>query len=285
MKLLNITLLIVQRVFEFFGGISQYIARTIASLRFIKLIYKPIPTDVFIVTYPRSCTTWMQMIIYQLISNGDLEFNHIGEKIPFFERIPFSNIRLKGLPNPRIFKTHLPYDKIPKGKCKYIYIMRNGMDVVLSYYHFYKSYLKYHNNFDAFFKKFLDGKLQSKSWFNHVLGWYKVKENENVLFLHYEDLKNNFDATIVKISNFLGIELNKDKLKIVKQNSEFDFMKNYEEKFDHANEILLTMGIKPKNFLRKGTSDYGKIEFDDKKIQLFEKKMDEIFKSKTIAKI
>ena len=39
----------------------------------------------FIASYPKSGTTWLQVIIYNLLTNGNQEFNHISEYSPFFE--------------------------------------------------------------------------------------------------------------------------------------------------------------------------------------------------------
>jgi hypothetical protein len=44
--------------------------------------FVPRPDDIFIVTYPRSGTTWMQMILYQLTTDGDMTFAHIEQVCP-----------------------------------------------------------------------------------------------------------------------------------------------------------------------------------------------------------
>ena len=51
---------------------------------------------------------------------------------------------IRTLPSPRLLKTHLSYDGIPKGssedtKCKYIYIARNPKDAAVSNYKFLTS--------------------------------------------------------------------------------------------------------------------------------------------------
>src|SRR5262249_49561577 len=48
--------------------------------------FVPRPDDIFIVTYPRSGTTWMQMILYQLTTDGNMDIPHIAERCPWFER-------------------------------------------------------------------------------------------------------------------------------------------------------------------------------------------------------
>ena len=51
---------------------------------------------------------------------------------------------IQNLPSPRLLKSHLSYDGIPKGasedtKCKYIYIARNPKDAAVSKYKFLTS--------------------------------------------------------------------------------------------------------------------------------------------------
>ena len=43
------------------------------------------PDDIFVVTYPRSGTTWTQMILYQLTTDGRMDFAHITQVCPWFE--------------------------------------------------------------------------------------------------------------------------------------------------------------------------------------------------------
>ena len=47
--------------------------------------FKPRPNDVFVVTPPKCGTTWMQQILHQLRSGGDMSFNDISEEVPFIE--------------------------------------------------------------------------------------------------------------------------------------------------------------------------------------------------------
>ena len=44
--------------------------------------------NVFISSYPKSGTTWMQAIVYALLSNGNENFEHISNYSPFYEIDP-----------------------------------------------------------------------------------------------------------------------------------------------------------------------------------------------------
>ncbi len=49
------------------------------------LNFKPRSDDVFVVTPPKCGTTWMQQILHQLRSGGDMSFDDISDVIPFIE--------------------------------------------------------------------------------------------------------------------------------------------------------------------------------------------------------
>lgn len=44
--------------------------------------------NIFIASYPKSGTTWMQAIVYSLLSNGNEVFQHISNFSPFYEIDP-----------------------------------------------------------------------------------------------------------------------------------------------------------------------------------------------------
>jgi hypothetical protein len=225
----------------------------VAHLEFV-----PRPDDVFVVTYPRSGTTWMQMILYQLTTDGGMDFPHIYEYCPWFERSSRSALGFEARPSPRLFKSHLTYRKIPKGPCKYIYIARDGKDVAVSYYHLYRDYNGFEETFSEFFDRFLRGKVEFGSWFEHVQGWWRHRHDPNVLFLRYEDLLEHLEVCLRRIIAFCRFEIAPERMPTILERCSFAFMKQHESQFDPMTGASWEQGIHAKEFLRAGRTGDGK---------------------------
>ncbi|HEY1272126.1 MAG TPA: sulfotransferase domain-containing protein [Gemmataceae bacterium] len=227
--------------------------------------------DIFIVTYPRSGTTWMQMILYQLTTEGKMDFPHITTVSPWFERSLKEGNACDALPSPRVFKSHLSYRKIPKGLCKYLYVARDGKDVAVSYYHFQKTHMGYKGTFDEFFERFLKGQDTFGSWFRHVRGWWEHRHDPNVLFLFYEELAVDLPASLRKISDFCGLEIAPERWDDILERCSFAFMKQHESQFDPLTAMLYEQGFQPNSHLRKGQSGSGSEQLSLRQSRRFDK--------------
>jgi Sulfotransferase domain len=236
------------------------------------------PDDLFIVTYPRSGTTLLQMILYQALTDGSMDLEHISRFSPWFERCCSNGIDMESFPSPRIFKSHLPYRVIPKG-ARYVYVTRNGMDVAASYFHFYQSHMGFRGSMAHFFHYFLRGKLHYGSWFEHVAGWQAHRDDRNILFLRYEDLIADRESAVRTIASFCGIELSPGRLERILERSSFEFMKQHEEKFDHGMEMLLERGVRRDSFLRKGAVGDWTQHFDVYDYARFHRELEKQLKS------
>src|SRR3712207_1891054 len=94
--------------------------------------------DIVIGTYAKSGTTWTQQIVSQLIFQG-AEGLEVAEMSPWLDlRVPPKEVKLPAVEaqqHRRFLKTHLPVDALVYSpKAKYLYIGRDGRDVVWSMY-------------------------------------------------------------------------------------------------------------------------------------------------------
>jgi hypothetical protein len=238
---------------QYSNGLSAWL-----SLRSGLLAFQSRPDDVYLASYARSGTTWLQMIVYQLTTDGNMDFNHITEPIPYFERALMMGRDLGRLPSPRIFKTHMRYKKLPQVPCKRIYIARNGKDVLVSCFHFFRDHSTFKGTFDEFFASFMAGVVPSGSWFRHVAEWSAHAADPNVLYVRYEDLVNHFEPTLRRIAAFLDRPIPADKYSSVAERCSFRFMKQHEEKFAFVQEVMLEHGFTGEGFIREGKTGSGK---------------------------
>jgi len=94
-------------------------------------------SDVFISTYAKSGTTWMQQIVHQVRSGGDDQYSDIYDVVPWLEmaKVMKTDPTVKQAGGFRAFKTHLPYDDLPKPG-RYITVFRTPASVIPSFYRF-----------------------------------------------------------------------------------------------------------------------------------------------------
>jgi hypothetical protein len=120
---------------------------------------------------------------------------------------------LRKLPSPRLLTSHTAY--IP-GLPKVLYMVRDGRDVLVSYYNyavFRKRYLQQHNRIDVFtFSEFLDHYYEGQYghiWDHHVESWLgsgKASMGERLMLVRYEDLKKETEEIVEQVAAFLGID-------------------------------------------------------------------------------
>ncbi|XP_016981938.1 sulfotransferase 1 family member D1-like isoform X2 [Drosophila rhopaloa] len=155
-------------------------------------------SDVFVVTFMKSGTTWMQELAWLLLN--DLDFEGAKSSYPF-HRSPFLEYSLinpvNGMDsvamcnqiqgNTRLIKSHLPAQLLPrqiwKEGRKIIYVARNPKDVLVSSYHQMKG-LAYANG----------------SWDEFV---DQMRNEENVFFVTYEDMSRDLENVVKRLSLFL----------------------------------------------------------------------------------
>ncbi|XP_062993340.1 sulfotransferase 1C2-like isoform X1 [Elgaria multicarinata webbii] len=228
--------------------------------------FKARPDDLLICTYPKAGTTWIQEIVDMIQQGGDLQKcarAPIYERMPFIEMCPPKPIRTgfeeaEAMPSPRTLKSHLPVHLVPPSfweqNCKIIYVARNAKDNVVSYFHFHRMsmLMPEPGNWDEFLENFTAGKVAWGSWFDHVQHWWEAKDRHPILYLFYEDMKEDPAREIQKVAQFLGIELTEPLLNRIVQHTQFDSMKtNPMVNYTTLPPAFVNQDISP--FMRKGT--------------------------------
>nr|XP_023014300.1 sulfotransferase family cytosolic 1B member 1-like [Leptinotarsa decemlineata] len=115
---------------------------------------------------------------------------------------------VNNLPSPRFIKTHLPYQLLPtemqKVKPKMIYIMRNPKDLCVSFFHHCKLLYNFNVEFETFCELFLNNAVAYGGIFNHYFEFWNRRDQDNLLVLKYEEMKEDTKGSVKKIADFLG---------------------------------------------------------------------------------
>ncbi|MEM7136526.1 MAG: sulfotransferase domain-containing protein [Myxococcota bacterium] len=224
------------------------------------------PDDVFVASYPRSGTTLTQWITYLLAHGDEGDPEHLTQVSPWFERSlaigDHTSASFESFPSPRVFKSHLPRAWLPDG-ARYIYVERDGQDVLLSYYHLYRNYLGFEGTLDEFYRRFVRGRVQYGSWFDHVEGWRAHETDPDILVVRYEELLADRRQGVERIATFLDLGAAQEARKRALTLSSFEAMKAREGLFDHATALLLERGVRPRSFIRAGHAGSGEKELTE----------------------
>ncbi|XP_065393094.1 sulfotransferase 1A1-like isoform X1 [Macaca fascicularis] len=247
---------------EYVKGVPliKYFAEALGPLQ----SFRARPDDLLISTYPKSGTTWVSQILDMIYQGGDLEK---CRRAPIFMRVPFLEFKVPGIPSgmetlkdtpaPRLLKTHLPLALLPQ-----TLLDQKVKDVAVSYYHFYLM-AKVHpepGTWDSFLEKFMAGEVSYGSWYQHVQEWWELSHTHPVLYLFYEDMKENPKREIWKILEFVGRSLPEETVDLMVQHTSFKEMKkNPMANYTTVPQEFMDRSMSP--FMRKGMAGDWKTTF------------------------
>ncbi len=226
--------------------------------------YQPESNDIFVATQMKCGTTWMQQIVFQLLTRGDGEFSDDGYRhmyaiSPWIESV--GAVRLADAPlieGRRIIKTHLGTELCPySNDAKYIYVLRHPAACLASAVDFVDKLLgpmaPQAGDYESWFCS--EG-MWWGPWADHADGWWRWStERDNVHFVHYETLLAEPEAEIAKIAEFLAVDLSEDQLASVVDKSGYQYMKDNDHFFEMSAPTPMDVG--DANFFVKGSSNRG----------------------------
>lgn len=197
------------------------------------------PDDTWIFSFPKSGTTWTQEMVWLLANDLDyaaaqatsqnIRYHFVEQRVLNREKRAKSIENTIAAPSPRFIKSHLHAALLPKAlwtvRPKMIYVARNPKDVAVSRYHFYANYKGWHGSFDDFMELVLKDELSYAPFHSHVISFWNMRDEENVLFLTYEEMKANLFDVLKRTSSFLNKSYADKELLELEQFLSFDKMK------------------------------------------------------------
>uniref|UniRef100_A0A453Z3M5 Sulfotransferase domain-containing protein n=1 Tax=Anopheles quadriannulatus TaxID=34691 RepID=A0A453Z3M5_ANOQN len=231
--------------------------------------------DVWIVTFPKSGTTWTEEMVWLI--NHDLDYEtarnvKLNTRSTFLEfgaiadRYDVDTIALAAnRERPRQIKSHLLLPLLPRQlwtvRPRIVYVARNPKDVAVSYFHHCQTLVGYRGDREAFFDDLLNDRITFCPMIQHVLSFWALKDEPNVLFLTYESMKRNLRSLLPKVCQFLNKSYTDTQLDELAVHLSFSEMKKNPatNKHDMVQNTLKSNqreGV-PFEFMRKGiVGDY-----------------------------
>ena len=230
--------------------------------------YQPQPEDIFIATQMKCGTTWTQQIVFEVLQhgNGDLSdegYRHMYALSPWIETSPTSSVPMDRAPligehKNRIIKTHMPAQLIPHSdQAKYIYVTRHPASCFAScvdFVHFLAGPLAPKR--EDLLDWFCSDDMFWTSWPDHVESWWqRSQQHDNVLFIHYEEMKKDLPAIVDRVAKFLSVELTETEKEKVVEKAGIEYMRDKEEHFEMFSPNMFTVSKKGGRFMKTGSAE------------------------------
>jgi aryl sulfotransferase len=191
--------------------------------------YNHRPGDIFVCASPKCGTTWMQTIVASLLwPDGDFP-DAVIEIGPWFDArriFDFDELmaRLEAQSHRRFIKTHTPADGIPIfDKASYIVVARDGRDAFVSFVNHRKNLrddlierlntdamaqsvdpvVKFRGDIHGFFERWITDAPPLR----YLASWWDLRDEPNVLLVHYNDLQADLEREMRRVAGFLDIDI------------------------------------------------------------------------------
>jgi hypothetical protein len=157
--------------------------------------------DVLIASYPRSGSTWLRFMLYEVLTGQPSGFTAVNQAIPAVGQ----RVRALLPEGGRLLQTHELRSKLGP---RVIYMVRDVRDVLLSEHRARRRVGAQPPPLDTFVRTFLNGRVDVfGSWVEHVSYWVSPNEpsHPHLFLLRYEDLRADTEARLTEVLQFLNV--------------------------------------------------------------------------------
>jgi hypothetical protein len=215
--------------------------------------------DAAIVSYPKSGNTWVRFLIANILKRHDdevVDFHSVQKYVPELGR---HDDDIRRLPAPRIVKSH-GYDA--RAARKVVYVLRDGRDAYVSYYFHLQARLALGTTFLQFLAS---PHVTSEPWVRHVSHWIiDAAPHLQRLVVRYEDLLADCERELSRITDFLGLEVTRERVDAAVRASTFARLRELEVE---RGRPYRSSG--PDVFVRRGEAGNWREFFGPEEIALF----------------
>ncbi|XP_070498420.1 luciferin sulfotransferase-like [Chironomus tepperi] len=155
--------------------------------------------------------------------------------------------------------------------------IQNAKDAAVSWYHHHINLHGYQGTKEDFFEAFVKDLVPYAPINEHIIDFWKIRDQPNILFLFFEDMKRNLEQEVKKTMKFLGKNYSQEEIDKLCQHLSFESVRNNKtvNKDEHLKVLMELVGQKyqPKDgfsFIRKGKIGGYKDELTDEQIEMME---------------
>lgn len=207
--------------------------------------------DVFVASYPRSGSTWLRFMLFEILTQKEAEFDDVNRHIPV---VGGQRDAVALLPNQgRLIRTEEAFRPDYR---RAIYIVRDGRDVALSEYAYQKAQDWIDCSFNDYLKMFVNGNASPYgSWEEHARSWIESPLNArgDLMLVSYRELKQKCEPTLTRIAEFLKVRVPAQVIQNAIQNNNLQNMRKKEDRAPQIGYDPRTKSIaEEKRFVRSG---------------------------------
>ncbi len=254
--------------------------------------------DIVVADPFKAGTTWTQRILQQILHNGEEKETGLSDSSPWLDsswgdhaemlRV-LKQQREAGMR--RVMKSHLPADALPIApEARYVFVGRNGKDLGISFHNYLYNFseqtmsainrvhaqwsensapLVIPSDMRTFFDLWLDNDgYDCCDLLDIMKSWWDLRDEPNVLLVHYQDLKKDLPGQIARIASFLSIDPASLRMDAIVEHSSFDYMSGRAEKMAPFGGEHMSSA---KAFFHKGPKRDHRTELTPEQIERFDR--------------
>jgi len=180
--------------------------------------------DVFVTSYPKSGNTWLRFMLANLIAPPDTEIDFYNSN-HFIPEVGQDPQQLEDLSDPRLMKSHAPFQlAYPRT----VYVVRDGRDVYVSYYHHRRKHLQDGLSFDAYLRQ---TPHWPGRWAQHTKGWLDAADaaRDRILVVRYEAMIDDPKAQLQRVASWIGLKTTPARMEAAVANASATNMRRIEQ--------------------------------------------------------
>ena len=214
-------------------------------------------------SFPKSGNTYLRFLLYNYVFGAIQHSNELAKRIPDLHRLITNKQTLNVEKNRRMFvKTHYPISQSHpyfEHTERYIYIIRNPLDTMLSNARFFGCGFDEPDKLKAFIKHYIQ-RTTTQRWINlgygtwpaHIGAWVGAVSHYPACLIRYEDLRLEPAKTLKHVVRFLNLQLDEDKIQLAVSNSSIDTLRKMED--NEGTSGIFTTATHDKRFVNEGNT-------------------------------